>query len=177
VLAAIFFVPDATMPTLIVMGIGWFIVMNILQPRLMEETVGIHPIVVLGSVLIGSKIAGVAGAIFGIPIAAILSAFFFYYLGQTRESGPVAARAARRLAEREGRRVRVPREPDPGADADVDVADPGSTPGPTPAPTPTTSRSVPAAPATLGPLPGRSVVARATQPPATPPDPAPDAAR
>ena len=175
VLVAIFFQPDATVPALIVMGIGWFAVMNILQPRLMEETVGIHPIVVLGSVLIGSKVAGVAGAIFGIPIAAILSAFFFYYLGQTRDSGPVAARAARRLAEREGRRVRIPREPDPGADADVDVTDPGGPPVAPPAPA--TARSGPAAPATLGPLPGRSVVARATQPPAAPPDPAPDAAR
>ena len=119
VLVAVFFVPDATVPALIGMLVGWFIVMNVMQPRLMEETVGIHPIVVLGSVLVGSKIAGVAGAIFGIPIAAILSAFFFYYLGQTRDTGPVAARAARRLEAREGRPVRVPREPDPGADTDV----------------------------------------------------------
>ena len=62
------------------MGVGWLIVMNVLQPRLMQEAVGIHPIVVLGSVLIGSKIAGITGAIFGIPIAAVLSAFFFHFL-------------------------------------------------------------------------------------------------
>ena len=48
----------------ILMGLGWLLVMNLLQPRLMQEAVGIHPIVVLGSVLIGAKIAGVAGAIF-----------------------------------------------------------------------------------------------------------------
>jgi hypothetical protein len=88
----------------------------------MEEAVGIHPIVVLGSVLIGSKVAGITGAIFGIPIAAVLSAFFFYYLGQARETGPVAERAARRVEKREGRPVRVPREPAPGIDADVDEA-------------------------------------------------------
>ena len=43
------------------MGVGWILVMNVLQPRLMQEAVGIHPIVVLGSVLIGSKVAGITG--------------------------------------------------------------------------------------------------------------------
>lgn len=106
-------------PTLLVMGLGWMIVMNVLQPRLMQEAVGIHPIVVLGSVLIGSKIAGVTGAIFGIPIAAVLSAFFFHFLVLSREASPVTERAARRVEEREGRRVRVPTEPIPGIDPDV----------------------------------------------------------
>ena len=107
------------LPAAILMGIGWLIVMNALQPRLMQEAVGIHPIVVLGSVLIGSKIAGVTGAIFGIPIAAVLSAFFFHYLVITREPAPVTARAARRVEAREGRKVRIPSEPVPGIDPDV----------------------------------------------------------
>ena len=99
----------------ILMGIGWLVVMNVLQPRLMQEAVGIHPIVVLGSVLIGSKIAGITGAIFGIPIAAVLSAFFFHFLVADpravagRRPGPRAG-----VEEREGRPVRVPREPVPG---------------------------------------------------------------
>ncbi|MDQ3127485.1 MAG: AI-2E family transporter [Chloroflexota bacterium] len=109
----------AVLPAAILMGVGWFVVMNVLQPRLMQEAVGIHPIVVLGSVLIGSKIAGVTGAIFGIPIAAVLSAFFFHFLVVTREPSPVATRAARRVEEREGRRVRIPHEPVPGVDPDV----------------------------------------------------------
>jgi predicted PurR-regulated permease PerM len=118
VLVAIFFDQGAIIPALVVMGAGWFVVMNIIQPRLMSDAVGLHPIVVLASVIIGAKIAGVSGAIFGIPIAAIISAFFFYYLGHQR-SGSVAERAARRLEDREGRQVRVPREPSPGLDADV----------------------------------------------------------
>jgi putative heme transporter len=101
------------------MAIGWFVVMNVLQPRLMQEAVGIHPIVVLGSVLVGSKIAGVTGAIFGIPIAAVISAFFFHFLVVNREPSPVATRAAQRIEKREGRPVRVPREPAPGIDPDV----------------------------------------------------------
>jgi predicted PurR-regulated permease PerM len=109
------------LPAFVLMAIGWLIVMNLLQPRLMQEAVGIHPIVVLGSVLVGSKIAGVTGAIFGIPIAAVLSAFFFHFLILTREPSPVAARAARRVEEREGRPIRVPHEPVPGIDPDVTV--------------------------------------------------------
>src|SRR5688572_18566629 len=112
---------DDAFAAFILMAIGWLIVMNALQPRLMQEAVGIHPIVVLGSVLIGSKIAGVTGAIFGIPIAAVISAFFFHFLVLSREPSPVAARAARRLEAREGRPVRVPREPAPGIDPDVTI--------------------------------------------------------
>jgi predicted PurR-regulated permease PerM len=119
VIVALLAAPDATVPALILMGVGWLVVMNVLQPRLMQEAVGIHPIVVLGSVLIGSKIAGVTGAIFGIPIAAVISAFFFHFLIISREPSPVATRAARRIEQREGRPVRVPREPAPGIDPDV----------------------------------------------------------
>jgi predicted PurR-regulated permease PerM len=108
------------LPVVILMAITWFVTMNILQPRLMADSVGIHPIVVLGSVIIGSRIAGVAGAIFGIPIAAVISALFFHWVARSREHGTVAERATRRVARREGREVRRPREPVPGVDEDVD---------------------------------------------------------
>jgi len=121
VLVALFVKPDAALGTLIVMAIGWLVVMNALQPRLMAQALRIHPIIVLGSVLVGGKIAGISGAIFGIPIAAVLSAFFLHSIGRTVDGGPVAARAAERLGRREGRYVRVPREPDPATDADVET--------------------------------------------------------
>jgi hypothetical protein len=87
----------------------------------MAQALRIHPIIVLGSVLVGGKIAGISGAIFGIPIAAVLSAFFLHSIGRNVEGGPVAARAAERLGRREGRHVRVPREPDPATDLDVET--------------------------------------------------------
>jgi predicted PurR-regulated permease PerM len=120
VAVALLFDPGAVLPVLIVMGIAWFVTMNIISPRMMSGAVGIHPIVVLASVVIGGKIAGIAGAIFGIPIAAVLSVFFFHWFGRSRENGTVTDRAAKRLAQREGRDVRRPREPVPGVDADVD---------------------------------------------------------
>ncbi len=121
VLVAIFFAPGATIPVLIIMVAGWFILMNIIQPRLMAEAVGLHPVVVLGSVMIGTKLAGIPGAIFGIPVAAVVASFFFYYLGHMRiDAQPVAVRAARRVEEREGRSVRVPRLPVAGRDLEVE---------------------------------------------------------
>ena len=121
ILVALVTRPDATLGTFVVMLAGWLMVMNVLQPRLMAQALRIHPIVVLGSVLVGSKIAGISGAIFGIPIAAVISAIFFHWLGRAVETGPVAARAAHRLERRQGRTVRVPREPDPSTDTDVEA--------------------------------------------------------
>ena len=119
VIVAIVFRPEALIPTIAIMAVGWFIVMNVLQPRIMQGAVGIHPIVVLGSVLIGSRIAGIPGAIFGIPIAAVASAFFFQFLHRSTGDRSVTGRAAKRVSQREGRPVRVPREPAPGQATDV----------------------------------------------------------
>jgi predicted PurR-regulated permease PerM len=130
VLVAIFFEPAAVLPVLIIMIAGWFVLMNVIQPRLMSEAVGLHPVVVLGSVMVGSKLAGIPGAIFGIPIAAVIASFFFYYLGRNHDTGSVALRAARRVEEREGRPVRVPRLPQAGLDQEVEsAAAPDAQPG------------------------------------------------
>ena len=121
-LVAVFFAPTAVLPALIIMIAGWFVLMNVIQPRLMAEAVGLHPVVVLGSVMVGSKLAGIPGAIFGIPVAAVFASFFFYYLGRNRDTGSVALRAARRVEEREGRPIRVPRLPQAGQDQEVESA-------------------------------------------------------
>ena len=121
VLVAILSKPDVVVPVGIVVAIGWLVVMNWLQPRIMSTSLRIHPIVVLGSVLVGLKVAGIPGAIFGIPIAAVISALFLHFLSRNRETGPVAARAAARVGQREGRAVRLPREPNPMTDRDVEA--------------------------------------------------------
>ncbi len=125
IISALVFTPGAVLPAIILMGAGWMVVMNVLQPRIMQGAVGIHPIVVLGSVLIGGRIAGIPGAIFGIPIAAVVSAFLLEFIHRTSGDRTVAGRAAKRLEERDGRPVRIPREPTPGSAADID--EPAST--------------------------------------------------
>jgi predicted PurR-regulated permease PerM len=113
--------PEALIPAILIMGIGWFVNQNILQPRVLAGAVGLHPVVVLASVLIGLKLFGIAGAIFGLPIAAVISSFFFYFLRRNvrPDERSVAARAAQRLSEREGRPKRVPREPRPGEEEEI----------------------------------------------------------
>lgn len=115
VVAAILTQPDAIIPIIVIMAIGWFVTMNLVQPRVMASSVGIHPVVVLVSVLIGLRLWGIVGAIFAIPVAAVISAFFFHYLKRS-QGGPrdVTSRAAKRVEEREGRPVRVPSPPSVG---------------------------------------------------------------
>jgi predicted PurR-regulated permease PerM len=124
VLVAFISKPDALLGTVIVVAIGWLIVLNALQPRIMANALRIHPILVLGSVLVGLKIAGISGAIFAIPVAAVISALSLHVLGRRGETGPVATRAAARVGQREGRYIRPPREPSPGVDRDVEPVEP-----------------------------------------------------
>lgn len=124
--------PDVLVPVIAIMGIGWFVNQNILQPRVLAGAVGLHPVVVLASVLIGMKLFGIPGAIFGLPVAAVVSSFFFYFLHKTAnpDERSVAARAAQRLAERDGRPKRVLREPRPGEAEEIeDGADAGGPAG------------------------------------------------
>jgi len=123
VIIALLTKPDAVIPTLLLVGAGWFLVGNVVTPRVMSRAVGIHPVVVLVSVLVGIKVAGIAGAIFALPFAAIGAAFLQHYLA--RNAGAprdVASRAAQRVGAREGRVVRVPTAPGPGIAAGAGVA-------------------------------------------------------
>jgi predicted PurR-regulated permease PerM len=120
ILVAILSKPQATLGVTIIVAVGWLVVMNWLQPRIMATSLRIHPIVVLGSVLVGLKVAGVPGAIFGIPVAAVISALFLHALSGRPGASPVAERAAARVGRREGRMVRLPREPDPTVDRDIE---------------------------------------------------------
>jgi predicted PurR-regulated permease PerM len=129
VLVAILTKPDTTFWVVVIVAVGWFLVLNVLQPRIMANSLRIHPIVVLGSVLVGIKVAGIPGAVFGIPVAAVLSALFLHALAGRRGPTPVAERAAVRVGRREGRLVRRPREPDPATDRDVEPHAHPMTPG------------------------------------------------
>ena len=137
ILVAILSKPESTLGVTIIVAIGWLLVMNWLQPRIMATSLRIHPIVVLGSVLVGLKVAGVPGAVFGIPVAAVISALFLHALSGRRGASPVAERAAVRVGRREGRLIRRPREPDPTVDRDVEPHAHRVTPGETGAATST----------------------------------------
>jgi putative heme transporter len=56
------------------------VAVNWLQPRLMHGALGMHPILVLVGLLVGAQVAGVWGALFGIPVIAVLNVFLNYFL-------------------------------------------------------------------------------------------------
>ncbi|HUP27401.1 MAG TPA: AI-2E family transporter [Chloroflexia bacterium] len=49
------------------------IMMNFLGPRIMSSAIGIHPLFVMAAILIGGQVAGLWGALFGIPVAGALN--------------------------------------------------------------------------------------------------------
>jgi predicted PurR-regulated permease PerM len=53
---------------------------NILSPRVTRATMKLHPVVGLMSVVIGGRLAGVAGALFAIPFAASLASVLGEYV-------------------------------------------------------------------------------------------------
>jgi hypothetical protein len=56
------------------------VLVNYLQPRLMREALGMHPLLVLVGLLVGAQVAGLWGALFGIPILAVANVFFNYFV-------------------------------------------------------------------------------------------------
>jgi len=56
-----------------------FVVMNIVAPKVMSEAIGLHPVVVLTAVLVGARLAGPWGALFGVPVAAVIVTMVSFY--------------------------------------------------------------------------------------------------
>jgi predicted PurR-regulated permease PerM len=63
---------------------------NIIQPRIQARAVAVHPFVVLASVLFGSTLFGVMGALIAIPVAAAIQIAVVEYYRLTRPQ-PIAA--------------------------------------------------------------------------------------
>jgi predicted PurR-regulated permease PerM len=53
---------------------------NIFSPKITRSRLDIHPVVSLLSVVVGARLAGPAGALFAIPLAATLSALSDAYV-------------------------------------------------------------------------------------------------
>jgi predicted PurR-regulated permease PerM len=74
------FVPGAFIPVTLVLFIVQALIMNLVVPRLMKRTSGVHPVVTILSVLVGAQIAGIWGALFGLPVAAVISILANYVI-------------------------------------------------------------------------------------------------
>lgn len=65
---------------------------HILQPFVMGRAVSLHPLAVVLAVAGGSLVAGVAGALFSVPLLAILNTVVRYIAGRAWETDPALAR-------------------------------------------------------------------------------------
>ena len=55
------------------------VIFQVLAPRILSRNVGLHPLLVFFAVLSGARVAGVWGAIFGVPILAVLATMISFY--------------------------------------------------------------------------------------------------
>ena len=78
IVGAILFTGGSAIPVAVILIAVQTILVNWLQPRLMRGALGLHPILVLVGLLIGAQVAGLWGALFGIPVIAVLWVFVSY---------------------------------------------------------------------------------------------------
>jgi predicted PurR-regulated permease PerM len=71
--------PDSFLIVLAAVFVLQQVVINVLSPRLMSQSVGLHPLLVFVAVLGGAKVAGVWGALFGVPIVAVAATMASFY--------------------------------------------------------------------------------------------------
>ncbi len=72
--------PDVAILVIVILVVAQTILVNAIQPRLLREGVGLHPILVIVALLVGSQVAGLWGAIFGIPFVAIVNLLLRYII-------------------------------------------------------------------------------------------------
>jgi predicted PurR-regulated permease PerM len=71
--------PDKILPVFVLILIVQQILLNVVGPRIMSKSIGVHPIFVFLALLLGAKLAGFWGVLLALPVAGILSTFAQYY--------------------------------------------------------------------------------------------------
>ncbi len=83
IVGAVLFAGSAAIPVAIILFVVQTVMVNWLQPRLMRGALGLHPVLVLLGLLLGAQVAGVWGALFGIPVIAVAWVFVSYAVFRT----------------------------------------------------------------------------------------------
>ncbi|MEA2661522.1 MAG: hypothetical protein QOH08_1094 [Chloroflexota bacterium] len=69
---------SAFLPVTILLLLLQQVMLNVVSPRIMSKSIGIHPLFVFFALLLGSKIAGFWGVVLGVPIAGVINTFIRY---------------------------------------------------------------------------------------------------
>ncbi len=76
---ALFVHPDRAWWVFLLLLLLQQLLLNVVAPKLMSKTVGMHPLLVLVALLVGAKLAGGWGAIFAVPVAGVVVAMIAFY--------------------------------------------------------------------------------------------------
>lgn len=79
IIVALFIHPEKVWWVFLLLLLLQQLLLNVVAPRLMSKTVGMHPLLVLVSLLVGAKVAGAWGAIFAVPVAGVVVAMVSFY--------------------------------------------------------------------------------------------------
>ena len=91
-IALVFKGPFVALLALIIALGGHAIEAYILGPRVTGSATRIHPLVAMAALLIGAELAGILGALFGVPVAALLNVFLgALYRARRGEEAPLSA--------------------------------------------------------------------------------------
>jgi predicted PurR-regulated permease PerM len=83
--------PDVAFLLLLILIALQQVIFNVLGPRILSQQIGLHPLLVFFAVLTGARVAGIWGAIFGVPVVAVAMTMISFYRASHEE------RAARLL--------------------------------------------------------------------------------
>jgi len=90
---ALFQAPGMALWVLLALFVYEQVITNVLMPRLIGEMVGLHPLLVFAALLVGIRLAGVWGTLFGIPVAAALSSIALYFYLRVLRTGRLSGDA------------------------------------------------------------------------------------
>ena len=71
--------PGSFLLTVVLVNVLQQIVLNVVAPRVMSSTIGLHPLLVFVGLLGGARVAGIWGALFGVPVVAVIAAMISFY--------------------------------------------------------------------------------------------------
>ena len=75
VFAFLYTSPPILVGVAVVLFLAQLPLVNIVQPRMMQEALGLHPLLLFIGLIVGQRIAGLWGALFGIPVMAVVVVF------------------------------------------------------------------------------------------------------
>jgi len=103
-----------------VIVLAYFIVVHVIEgdvvgPRIIGKTIGLHPVVSLAALIAGAELFGIAGALLASPVAGVLQALLIAIWTQWREAHPKEFQQAKEAAMEKAEEIvaETPGDPEP----------------------------------------------------------------